>query len=141
MDKITIEERKLGHRFDSSLLSFNADYFKGRVHTVIHQANTKPAWFFFNAESVPLLDITRGRTHWTRSGLNSPNKVLFSRWHAQKGGFACCWSTRVSMTESEQNTYCRLCALVLKVFSQRDNAAEVALVSCSRLVISDEEAI
>jgi hypothetical protein len=30
---------------------------------------------------------------------------------------------------------------VLKVFSQRDNAAEVALVSCSRLVISDEEAI
>jgi len=46
------------YRFDSSLVFFNADYFKDRVRTVINQANTKPVWFLFNAESVPLLDTT-----------------------------------------------------------------------------------
>jgi len=38
--------------FDSSLVFFNAGYFKDRVHMVINQVNTKPAWFLFNAESV-----------------------------------------------------------------------------------------
>jgi len=46
------------YRFDLSLVFFNADYFKDRVRTVINQANTKPAWFLFNAESVSLLHIT-----------------------------------------------------------------------------------
>src|SRR5436190_19347616 len=47
------------YRFDSSLLFFNADYFKDRVRAVINDTNTKTKWVLFNAESVPLLDVTR----------------------------------------------------------------------------------
>jgi high affinity sulfate transporter 1 len=46
------------YRFDSSLLFFNADYFKDRVRAIIRNANTKPRWVLFDAESVPVLDIT-----------------------------------------------------------------------------------
>ena len=46
------------YRFDSSLLFFNADYFKDRVRAIIRNANTKPTWFLFDVESVPVLDIT-----------------------------------------------------------------------------------
>jgi high affinity sulfate transporter 1 len=46
------------YRFDSSLLFFNADYFKDRVRAIIRNANTKPAWFLCDVESVPVLDIT-----------------------------------------------------------------------------------
>ena len=46
------------YRFDSSLLFFNADYFKDRVRAIIRKANTKPKWFLFDVESVPVLDIT-----------------------------------------------------------------------------------
>ena len=46
------------YRFDSSLLFFNADYFKDRVRAIIRNANTKPKWFLFDVESVPVLDIT-----------------------------------------------------------------------------------
>jgi len=46
------------YRFDSSLLFFNADYFKDRVHTLINEANTKPQWLLFDAEAVPILDVT-----------------------------------------------------------------------------------
>ena len=46
------------YRFDSSLLFFNADHFKDRVRAIIRNANTKPKWFLFDVESVPVLDIT-----------------------------------------------------------------------------------
>ena len=46
------------YRFDSSLLFFNEDYFKDRVRAVINDTNTKTKWVLFNAESVPLLDVT-----------------------------------------------------------------------------------
>jgi high affinity sulfate transporter 1 len=46
------------YRFDSSLLFFNADYFKDRVRAIVRNANTKPKWFLFDVESVPALDIT-----------------------------------------------------------------------------------
>jgi len=46
------------YRFESSLLFFNADHFKDRVRAIIKDANTRPRWFLFNAESVPVLDIT-----------------------------------------------------------------------------------
>lgn len=46
------------YRFDSSLLFFNADHFKDRVRAIIRNANTKPRWFLFDVESVPVLDIT-----------------------------------------------------------------------------------
>ena len=41
-----------------SLLFFNADYFKDRVRAVINDTNIKTKWVLFNAESVPLLDVT-----------------------------------------------------------------------------------
>jgi MFS superfamily sulfate permease-like transporter len=46
------------YRFESSLLFFNADHFKDRVRAIIKDANTRPRWFLFNAESVPVLDLT-----------------------------------------------------------------------------------
>ncbi|MCM3903422.1 MAG: SulP family inorganic anion transporter, partial [Pyrinomonadaceae bacterium] len=46
------------YRFDSSLLFFNADYFKDRVRTVIEQEDPKPRAFLFDAEAVPLVDVT-----------------------------------------------------------------------------------
>jgi len=45
------------YRFESSLLFFNADHFVERVRTHIG-SHPKPKGFIFNAESVPLLDIT-----------------------------------------------------------------------------------
>lgn len=47
----------LVYRFESSLLFFNADHFIERVRTHV-ASGPKPKWFIFNAESVPLLDIT-----------------------------------------------------------------------------------
>ncbi len=46
------------YRFDSSLLFFNADYFKDRVLALSDAAGTPPKWLLFNAESVPVLDVT-----------------------------------------------------------------------------------
>ena len=46
------------YRFDSSLVFFNADYFKNRVRKVIAEANTKPRWFLLDAESMPWIDTT-----------------------------------------------------------------------------------
>ena len=45
------------YRFDSSLLFFNADYFKDRVLALSDAAGT-PQWLLFDAESVPVLDVT-----------------------------------------------------------------------------------
>ena len=46
------------YRFDSSLLFFNADHFKARVRAIVRSASTKPKWFLFDVESVPVLDVT-----------------------------------------------------------------------------------
>ena len=46
------------YRFDSSLVFFNADYFRDRVRAAMTQADHPPRWFLFDAESMPLLDIT-----------------------------------------------------------------------------------
>lgn len=46
------------YRFDSSLLFFNADYFKDRVLALLAAADPPPRWLLFNAESVPMLDVT-----------------------------------------------------------------------------------
>lgn len=50
------------YRFESSLLFFNADYFRDRLRGVIREADTKPTWVLFDAESVPLLDVTGADT-------------------------------------------------------------------------------
>jgi high affinity sulfate transporter 1 len=63
------------YRFDSSLLFFNADYFKDRVRAIIRNANTKPKCFLFDVESVPVLDISGAdaleelRTELARMGI------------------------------------------------------------------------
>ena len=46
------------YRFDSSLLFFNADYFKARVRMVTEQAKTELRCFLLDAESMPLIDST-----------------------------------------------------------------------------------
>jgi high affinity sulfate transporter 1 len=46
------------YRFDSSLVFFNADYFKNRVRTIIAETKTKPQWFLLDAESMPWIDTT-----------------------------------------------------------------------------------
>lgn len=46
------------YRFDSSLLFFNADYFKDRVLALCNAAGTPPEWLLFDAESAPVLDVT-----------------------------------------------------------------------------------
>lgn len=46
------------YRFDASLLFFNADYFKDRVLALSNDADTLPTCVLFDAESVPVLDIT-----------------------------------------------------------------------------------
>jgi high affinity sulfate transporter 1 len=46
------------YRFDSSLVFFNADYFKKRVRTMIAEAKAKPQWFLLDAESMPWIDTT-----------------------------------------------------------------------------------
>ena len=46
------------YRFDSSLLFFNADYFKERVRQTIREEETKPEWFIFDTGTMPLVDVT-----------------------------------------------------------------------------------
>ena len=46
------------YRFEAALVFFNADYFTDRVRTLIQTAETKPRKFLFDAESVPLLDVS-----------------------------------------------------------------------------------
>ncbi|NEU08253.1 SulP family inorganic anion transporter [Flavihumibacter sp. R14] len=46
------------YRFDSSLVFFNADYFKDRVRLAVRHAKIKPEWLIFDAETIPLIDIT-----------------------------------------------------------------------------------
>ena len=46
------------YRFEASLVFFNADYFSERVRSVISTAGTKPRTFLFDAESVPMLDVS-----------------------------------------------------------------------------------
>ena len=46
------------YRFESAIVFFNADYFTDRVRTLIRNADTKPRKFLFDAESVPLLDVS-----------------------------------------------------------------------------------
>ncbi len=46
------------YRFDSSLLFFNAGHFKDRVHKIIGEAPAKPTCLIFNAEAIPMMDIT-----------------------------------------------------------------------------------
>jgi MFS superfamily sulfate permease-like transporter len=50
------------YRFDSSLLFFNADYFKDRVRTVIDEEHSRPRQFLLDAEAIPLMDITGADT-------------------------------------------------------------------------------
>jgi high affinity sulfate transporter 1 len=50
------------YRFDSSLLFFNAGYFKDRVHKLVKEATIKPEWFIFNVETIPMMDITGAET-------------------------------------------------------------------------------
>lgn len=46
------------YRFDAPLLFFNAEHFKECVRHRIMEAETKPEWFLFDAESASLLDTT-----------------------------------------------------------------------------------
>lgn len=46
------------YRFEAALVFFNADYFTDRVRTLIQTAETKPRKLLFDAESVPLLDVS-----------------------------------------------------------------------------------
>ena len=46
------------YRFDSSLVFFNADYFKSRVKAVAEEAKTDLRCFVLDAESIPLIDTT-----------------------------------------------------------------------------------
>jgi high affinity sulfate transporter 1 len=46
------------YRFDSSLLFFNADYFKARVRTVIAEEHSRPRQLLIDTEAIPLMDIT-----------------------------------------------------------------------------------
>ena len=46
------------YRFDASLLFFNADHFKDRTRSLVRGAAPRPTWFIFDAESVPVLDVT-----------------------------------------------------------------------------------
>jgi MFS superfamily sulfate permease-like transporter len=63
------------YRFDASLLFFNADHFKTRVLALIDDADPPPRWFLFDAESVPILDVTGAdalealRTELSRRGI------------------------------------------------------------------------
>jgi MFS superfamily sulfate permease-like transporter len=61
-DDVTPVPGLLLYRFEASIVFFNADHFKDRVRTVLSQANPKPRWFLFSAESTPALDITGGET-------------------------------------------------------------------------------
>ncbi|HKR11705.1 MAG TPA: SulP family inorganic anion transporter [Pyrinomonadaceae bacterium] len=46
------------YRFESALVFFNADYFTDRVRTLIRNADAKPRRLLFDAESVPVLDVS-----------------------------------------------------------------------------------
>jgi len=46
------------YRFEASLVFFNADYFSDRVRTFVSKSETKPKYFLFDAESVPILDVS-----------------------------------------------------------------------------------
>ena len=46
------------YRFEASLVFFNADYFTERVRSIINNAESKPRTFLFDAESVPMLDVS-----------------------------------------------------------------------------------
>jgi len=46
------------YRFDSSLVFFNADYFKSRVRAMVEEAKTGLRCFLLDAESMPLIDTT-----------------------------------------------------------------------------------
>lgn len=49
-------------RFDSALVFFNADRFKERVLTLVHESPEAPEWFVFDAEAAALLDTTAADT-------------------------------------------------------------------------------
>jgi MFS superfamily sulfate permease-like transporter len=46
------------YRFDSSLVFFNADFFKSRVRAVVKDAEPRPQYFLLDAETMPFLDTT-----------------------------------------------------------------------------------
>jgi MFS superfamily sulfate permease-like transporter len=46
------------YRFDASLLFFNAQRFEDRARALVAAADVKPEWFLFDAEAVPMVDIT-----------------------------------------------------------------------------------
>jgi MFS superfamily sulfate permease-like transporter len=46
------------YRFDSSLVFFNADYFKSRIRAVAEEAKTGLRCLLLDAESMPLIDTT-----------------------------------------------------------------------------------
>ena len=46
------------YRFESSLVFFNADYFKARVRTVIGEVTAPVRYFLLDAETMPYLDST-----------------------------------------------------------------------------------
>ena len=46
------------YRFDSSLVFFNADYFRSRVLALVDDAGAPPQWLLLDAESMPFLDVT-----------------------------------------------------------------------------------
>lgn len=46
------------YRFDASLVFFNADRFKERVRDLVHESPAELEWFVFDAEAVPLMDMT-----------------------------------------------------------------------------------
>jgi high affinity sulfate transporter 1 len=46
------------YRFDLSILFFNAEYFKDRVHLAVSESKTKLKWLIFDTSSIPAIDIT-----------------------------------------------------------------------------------
>jgi high affinity sulfate transporter 1 len=46
------------YRFDAAILFFNAQRFEDRARALVAAADVKPEWFLFDAESVPMLDVT-----------------------------------------------------------------------------------
>jgi high affinity sulfate transporter 1 len=74
------------YRFESPLLFFNADYFSDRVRTLIRNAETPPRSFLFDAEAVPLLDISEHlhSIHYVRNWLR---REFFWRLRVRVDGF------------------------------------------------------
>lgn len=46
------------YRFDAPLFFANANYFKGRIQTVLDEADTPVQWFLLDAEAITDLDVT-----------------------------------------------------------------------------------